>query len=58
MYSRVSGTGKFHLHDKTWIETRTRGQRLLAENKDWFGQEETDLFMPDASYEKFVAARE
>jgi len=39
----------------------TRTTYFVYEDGEWkhgFGQEETDLFMPDASYEEFVAARE
>ena len=39
----------------------TRTTYFIYEDGEWkhrFSQEETDLFMPDASYEKFVAARE
>ncbi len=39
----------------------TRTTYFVYEDGEWkhrFSQEETDLFMPDASYEEFVAARE
>jgi hypothetical protein len=41
--------------------TSTRKTYFVSEDGEWkhaFGQEEYDLFMPEASYEEFVAAQQ